>query len=230
MNFFKKVFKRKNVGIVYNRVKCLLKSKWYTYRYVSGSGKIVFRQHFLKLRIVKDPSAKLLLNDDLIIDSHLYLNGCISLILKANSVLKINGTFNIGQNIGIFLNENALLSIGGADKEEVSGITSDTKIMCYKRISIGRDFLCSWNVYISDCDWHAIYKDGEQITSHGAVEIGDHVWIGSNVIINKSTIIGDNVIIGAYTKCSNKKIMEGSIIGGFPPKTISNNMIWRRSL
>jgi len=28
--------------------------------------------------------------------------------------------------------------------------------MVYKRITIGKDFLCSWNMFITDCDWHGM--------------------------------------------------------------------------
>ena len=225
-----KFFKRRSISYIYNKIICIIKGKWCTFRYVTGPGQIVFRQRFIKLRIVKDPSAKILLNGDLILDSHLNLDGTISITLCANAQLIIDNNFNIGQNIGILLCENAILSIGGADKEEVSGITSDTKIMCYKKITIGKDFLCSWNVFITDCDWHAIYKNNLQVNSNAPVEIGNHVWIGSNVIINKSSVIGENVIIGAYSKIANTHIKSGSTIAGCPPKIISTTTTWKRSL
>lgn len=224
------IFRRGFLHLIYNKFLCFTKSKWYTFRYVSGSGSIIFRQSFMKLRIVKDPSAKLILNGDLVLDSHLNLNGGVSITLSKNSLLTINNRFNIGQNCGILVCEDAILSIGGADKEDVSGITSDSKIMCYKRITIGKDFLCSWNVFITDCDWHAMYKEGRQINSHDSVEIGEHVWVGSNVIIGKGAKICDHTIIGAYTKVTKTNIPKNVIVVGLKPEIVTTDIEWKRTL
>lgn len=85
-----------------------------------------------------------------------------------------------------------------------------------KRITIGDGCLFGENVKIYDHNHR--FKDKnipikEQGFSNGTVEIGNHCWIGSNVILLKGTKIGDHCIIGA-----------GCVIRGeIPPGTIVKN-------
>lgn len=205
---------------------CSIKSKWYTFRYCKGCGRIIFKSSFVKLRVSNCGTIKL--NGNLIIDSHLDTPGYISISIRRNGFLCVENDFVIGQNIKIFVNDNAKLLIKGRHIESTSGITCDSSIMCYKSITIGSDFLCSWNVYITDCDWHQIIKNGIYEKVNDNVVIGNHVWIASNVIISKGAFIGNDVIIGAYTKIGNKMVSDRSTIVGLEPKVISNSYIWKR--
>ncbi len=51
----------------------------------------------------------------------------------------------------------------------------------------------------------------QQGFSNGSVIIGQHCWIGSNMMILKNTVIGDNYVIGAGTVVSGT-IPSNSIV------------------
>jgi acetyltransferase-like isoleucine patch superfamily enzyme len=51
----------------------------------------------------------------------------------------------------------------------------------------------------------------QQGFSNGSVIIGQHCWMGSNVMILKNTVIGDNCVIGAGTVVSGT-IPSNSIV------------------
>lgn len=91
-------------------------------------------------------------------------------------------------------------------------------INCNNQIVIGNGSLFGENVKIYDHN-HRFNKDElikNQGFSNGKVSIGNHCWIGSNVVILKNTIINDNCVIGAGCIISGE-IPENTIV-----KTNSN--------
>lgn len=156
--------------------------------------------------------------------------GYISITIGPNGLLEIQNDFSLGQNIRILIGSNAKLFIGGKDVESGSGITCDSTIMCAKSICLGTDLICSWNVYITDSNWHSILKNGIKKRDTSPVTIGKHTWIGSNVFIGPGTNIGENCIISAFTKISNKTFPSRSTVGGIIPNVLSDELSWGRDL
>lgn len=92
---------------------------------------------------------------------------------------------------------------------------NDCSINCNNKVIIGDGSLFGENVKIYDHNHR--FKDvkpiKEQGFSNGTVMIGNHCWVGSNVVILKNTVINDNCVIGA-----------GCVISGEIPKdTIVKN-------
>lgn len=204
------------------------KGIYYTKMYANGEGKIVFASPFIRLNIQKTRSSKLILDGNLILSHHIDSKGCIRIHMDDRSKLHISNNFSLGEGVAIFVQSDASLEIGGQYIESASGITCNTQIMCYRNIKIGTDLLCSWNVFITDADWHTIYNNGESVEYNADVQIGNHCWIGSNVIIGKGTNIGENCIIPAYSKLAYKTVNAGNTFGGFPPKVFSEVLTWKR--
>lgn len=111
------------------------------------------------------------------------------------------------KNVSIRVDSGGQLYIG-----EKSFINDNCTINCALRISIGRSTKIAPNVCINDHDHN--YKntqDGHLIKSE--VVVGDHVWIGANVVILRGAVIGDHAVIAA-----------GSIVKGtVPPHTLFLN-------
>jgi len=95
-------------------------------------------------------------------------------------------------------------------------INTGVVIAAKKRIYIGNKTLIGDQTLILDSNWHGI--DGNNVES-GAVEIGDHVWIGERVIILKGVTIGDDSIIGAGSVVT-KDVSKNVIVAGNPAKYI----------
>ena len=152
------------------------------------------------------------------------------MVIAPSGIIQILGDFVLGENIKISVAQNAILSIGGKKNESASGITSNSIIACKKEITIGTDLICSWNVFVTDCNWHTIYKRGLKKDDTNPVNIGNHTWIGSNTLIGPGTVLGENCIIGAFTKLSNTTYPSNSTICGIVPKIVSSEMIWSRDI
>ena len=191
-----------------------------------GKGRFVICDHDLRINIRKGKNAKIILNGKCKLNSWLGGKTPINIHLGDNAMLLIDGDFEIGHGVGIMVGEYAKLTIGGCENESGAGITCDTKIMVNKSLTIGKDFICSWGVFITDSDWHMI--EGQTPTQ--GVTIADHVWVGNNCSILKGTHIGNGCIVASHSKLYLKSFDEDSLIGGVPAKLIKRPVRWRRDL
>ncbi|MCB2194270.1 MAG: acyltransferase [Bacteroidetes bacterium] len=94
-------------------------------------------------------------------------------------------------------------------------------IFASKSITIGDDCLIAPFVYIVDSN-HQIkrnFKINQQPNEVASVNIGNDVWIASNVTILKGVNIGDGAVIAANSVV-NKDVPQFKIFGGSPAKEI----------
>jgi acetyltransferase-like isoleucine patch superfamily enzyme len=201
--------------------------EWYWNRKITqGKGRIRLIHPFVKFKIYRHPTGKIILNGDLFIGRHLFGNSCSRIIVGNNGVFQLNGPFTIGNGVCLHVSREAQLVIGGSKLEKKAGITADTLIMTYKSIMIGTDFVCSWNVFISDCDWHNYNNQPPQ----GDVKIGNHVWVGNNCNILKGTIIADDCVVASMSKVGSNYHETNSLIGGNPAKVIKHGIAWDQEI
>jgi acetyltransferase-like isoleucine patch superfamily enzyme len=205
---------------------CALRSWYYSRKIDGGGGEIILAKPFMSLIIRKHKTSKIILSGKLVFTPHLYGKSPIVVSMESDSILKIKNDFSIGQGVRIHLSKGSQLTIGGRNTESMSGITSDTLIMVFKRIEIGSDFICAWNVFISDSDWHMINGD----SGHEVVKIGNHAWVANSCSILKGSRIGNNCIVASHSKLINKEYPQDSLIAGIPGKIIKNNITWSRDL
>lgn len=104
-------------------------------------------------------------------------------------IIRKNATIEIGENT--FINHNCILT-------------------AHQRITIGKNVQIGPNVLIYDHDHDYKNKNVPNPYVTTAVDIGNNVWIGANVVILRGTKIGDNSVVGA-----------GSVIRGVYPKNVT---------
>lgn len=191
-----------------------------------GTGKFKVCSNDLPVRIIKAKNSKLIIDGICRLESHLGGNAPIVINLEEGSIFEIRGDFIIGHGVRIHLSKGAKLVLGGRDIESASGITCDSLIMVNNKIAIGKDFICAWNVYITDCDWHQI--EGQDHTL--PVEIGNHVWIANNCVILKGTTIGQGCIVASQSKLMSKRYPENTLLAGVPAKVVRDYVVWHRDM
>lgn len=146
-----------------------------------------------------------------------------SIFLKAIYINRIKGPiFSIGNGGEILIiGKKSLLNFGGDNvirnnvSIRITGgeihlgknvfINDNCCIVSRKKIQIGEDCLIGQNVCIYDNNHN--YKDNIPVNKQGftvsEVNIGQNVWIGSNVVILPGVNIGNNVVIAAGSIVKN---------------------------
>lgn len=113
-------------------------------------------------------------------------------------------------------NENAKVSIGNR-----TTIGFHNFIFASENVTIGDDCLIAPFVYIVDSN-HTAKRDQKinlQSNDTSPIQIGNDVWIASNVTILKGVRIGDGAIIAANSVV-NRDVGQYEIWGGTPVKKI----------
>jgi acetyltransferase-like isoleucine patch superfamily enzyme len=191
--------------------------------------RIELEKHWLKVKIIKHRNAQFIVKGKLKFSSFFEGNNPICIYLAENAILQIDGDFSIGNGTQILVNVNGLLKIGGRNSEIESGFTCDSKILVNKSVEIGKDFVCGWDVFITDCDWHYVEYDKNVVPNQADVTIGDHVWVAHGCSILKGTKIGNGSVVGSKSLLTGKTYPANSLLAGTPAKVIKKNCNWKLS-
>ncbi|MDR1399312.1 MAG: acyltransferase [Treponema sp.] len=139
-------------------------------------------------------------------------------VMEEGAKLIVNGHFSIESGGRVLICKNAALEL------DSGYIGNNVFIVCKKNIKIGNGATISHNLVLRDNDAHEIID--ENYISIKSIEIGDHVWIGTNVTILKGVKIGNGAVIGANSLV-NKSIPEKTIAAGNPAKIKKENIRWK---
>ncbi|AJY77773.1 acetyltransferase [Paenibacillus beijingensis] len=108
-------------------------------------------------------------------------------------------------------------------------INRRTEIMCKQSVVIGSDCAISWDVVITDTDYHQITgldANGSVMNDDAKpVRIGNHVWIGCRAIILKGVTIGSGAIVAAGSVVT-KDVPAGTLVAGVPAKVVKHDVHW----
>ncbi len=175
-----------------------------------------------KIKIVSEGEC-----NKIIIGNNCRLNSA-KFILSGNA-----NTITIGSNVSLYEvtlhteNDSNVIYIG--NKTTIHGKTDISAIEGTK-VSIGEDCMFSKDIYISSGDGHTILDQNHvRINPSKDILIGDHVWVGTQVIINKGSIVGNNSIVGAGAICTGKcDGKDGVIYAGNPALVVKSQIDWQR--
>lgn len=155
----------------------------------------------------------------------------IDLVRGASVVLGDNVTLN-SRNEGYHLNMHNPVKLMADMPGAVIEIGADTRIhgVCihaYLSVRIGRGCLIAANTQIFDGSGHdlALGSPESRIHTRGSakpVRIGDHVWVGANVLILPGVTIGDGSVIAAGSVVTSD-VPANSLVGGNPARVLKTH-------
>jgi acetyltransferase-like isoleucine patch superfamily enzyme len=97
-----------------------------------------------------------------------------------------------------------------------------TEICSEERVTIGSRCMISWDVLITDTDFHQL----EDRPVSAPVLIGDHVWICARATILKGVTIGDGAVIAAGAVVT-QDVPAGCVVAGVPARIVREGVAWR---
>jgi len=142
--------------------------------------------------------------------------------LEEGAELRVNGDLLCGPNVRISVGRGAMLTFGGRESESVSGFTENVIILVAKSIEIGKDFLGSWGLFITDADHHQYGESNSPIP----VKIGDHVWMCPEASVMKGVSIGPNSVITQKSVVLQGDYPAFSLLAGIPARNIGVAKVW----
>ncbi len=150
-----------------------------------------------------------------------------------NTSFTINGNNNI-----IEIGENTYIAHGDFYIEDNGGrieVGNNTKLCgqlhlaCTegKTIHIGDDCLFSSDIVFRSGDSHSVLDmNGNRINHAKDIVIGNHVWVGYRVLVNKGVSIAANSIIGTGSVVTKAFEESNVVIAGVPAKVVKKGVTW----
>ncbi len=145
--------------------------------------------------------------------------------LNENAVWKCHNGAKLFYDTVLEVKPNAVFESG------YFSMNSGSVIITHKSITFGEDVMLGRNIIIYDSDFHSIYNKTYKINNvPKPVIIEDHVWLTTNIMVQKGVTIGKDSLIAAYTVI-NKDVPPHSLVGGGSSGNIIRDWVyWDRKL
>ena len=96
-------------------------------------------------------------------------------------------------------------------------------------IIINDGALFSSNIELRTTDSHPIFSmDGERINEAKSIHIGERVWVGTGVRINKGVSLGNDCVVGNGAVVTKSPGESNVIIAGNPAKVVKRGITWAK--
>ncbi|WHP47495.1 acyltransferase [Mannheimia bovis] len=141
--------------------------------------------------------------------------------LKVGNNVEMTGVIaSLFMNTSLFIGDNSTLGNG------------EITIAEENNIHIGKDCMFANGYEIRTSDMHPIYslKNGERINFGANIYIGNHIWLGRDVVILKGVTLADNIMVGIRSVVTKSFEQPNSVLAGTPAKLLSQNVIWGRKM
>ncbi len=147
-------------------------------------------------------------------------------ILEINGDIIVGGKASLGMCSRICVMPGGKLTVG----ENFSN-TAKLTICCAKSVSIGNNFLASWDTMIMDTDWHEVKNTltGQVGPKSSPVTIGNNVWMGMRSVVLKGSAVPDGCIIGAQSVVNKNFDESDCLLAGSPCKVRKRNVRIKRT-
>lgn len=140
--------------------------------------------------------------------------------LNINGNLIFESDYSIGKGCRFDIGKGAVAKFGRGY------VNSKTNFIIMHGITVGDGCAISWGCEFLDDDFHDISYSGRKAKTP-SIEIGRHVWIGSNVTVLKGSMIPDGCVVASGSVVSSAFEKTNCIIAGNPAKVIKENVEWK---
>ena len=147
-------------------------------------------------------------------------------LINLKIYMSSNDNEKLLENRYVHIKRNA--SSGGGGGLSIFSWSENSKVI------IGEDcmFSCGIKVFCGDGHLFKDKKTGKYINNYDGcfVEIGNHCWIGMNVVVCKNTRIPDGCIIGVNSVVTKSINEENVVLAGNPAKIVRKDIEWERKV
>lgn len=204
--------------------------------------KYIYYNYFCK-NVVRTSEAKILPYKNAVLDlqgkSKIILSGSKNLNVGINKLkgskdethIRMNdgAVWNCNNGADLFYNTVLEIKSNAVFNTGYFSANGGSVIIAHKNINFGEDVMIGRNVIVYDSDFHTLYNSqGIAANFPKPVTVQDHVWLTSNIIVQKGVTIGKDSLIAAYTTI-NRDVPPHSIVAGDSVgKVIKNQVSWGR--
>lgn len=143
--------------------------------------------------------------------------------LRIEGRITFGGKFQFGKDYFLHVSANGIMKLGN-----MSGIGSNSTIVCTKEMTLGNYARISSEARITDNDFHVMVDTvtKEKYPVCSAISIGNYNYISARVTIAKGTHTPDYCTVASNSLCNKNYTSLGSniLIGGYPAKLLKKSI------
>jgi tetrahydrodipicolinate N-acetyltransferase len=140
--------------------------------------------------------------------------------VRQGAELRCEGVVSLQRGVRLVV-DSGTLTIGHGTN--VNGL--GTRLLCRHAVTIGEHCTLSWDVTVTDDDFHAVTVDGDERPSGAPVVLGDRVWVGTRAVVLKGVTIGDGAVVGAGAVVT-RDVPPGAVVAGVPARVVGRADSW----
>ena len=126
------------------------------------------------------------------------------------------------EDVGFFLDgDGASIEVGDG-----TGINRRTEVVSEIGVRIGSYCLISWDVLITDTDYHVVETQDGPRPVRAPVVIEDSVWIGIGARVLKGVTVGEGAIVAAGATVT-RDVPPHTLVAGTPARVLREGVRWR---
>ncbi len=147
------------------------------------------------------------------------------LLFKGNNSLIYLGTNTSPYKLNVSIQNDMVFHMG---RQNYINTPLNVYLSEQRHCFIGDNCLFAPDIIIRNADPHLIYDcvTKARINPTHSVYIGDHVWIGQEVVLLKGTRIDSGSIVGGRSVATGKPIPHNTVWGGSPAKQLEEGIFW----
>ena len=135
--------------------------------------------------------------------------------------LYLQGVDHISIGDGVIVRDGAWLATEGTAGKLTIGSRTYVGHRCHLHsidpVSIGSDCVFADNVFVASSDHGR--TDRHALVGTGEIVIGDHVFLGQNVVVLGGVTIGDGATVAAGAVVT-RDVPPGAVVGGVPAREL----------
>lgn len=162
-----------------------------------------------------------------------------ALIVLATDISSMQALLVGGDGATVFIGRDTSMVYGEVYCGGGSSVVLTGKLVATSRAQIdarnggtivaAHDQLWAANVYVATDDMHRLEdaETGHRINPYGAhIRLGEHVWLGRDVILTGHVEIGDGAVVGMRSLVRNQKVEPATAVAGTPARLIREGVRW----
>lgn len=142
--------------------------------------------------------------------------------LNLRGRLSVAGECAVGAGCRIEVSETGTLTLG-----DHFNLGPCSLVVCHQSITFGSQVLTSWCCTLMDTDQHALVDEqGIRCNEDRPVIIGDSVWLGCHVVVNKGVELTSHTTVGAGSVLRGHYEEPCTVLAGNPAIVVRRGVKW----
>ena len=143
-------------------------------------------------------------------------------LLRVRGRLHVDGAVDVAVGCRVDVGPDAEVRIGDG-----TTISPRTLLVASQGTTIGERCAISWDCQLLDDDFTELWIEGRPSARSAPITLGDHVWLGSRVVVVKGARLAPGTVVAAGSVVVGHHDEPNCLLAGSPARVVRRDVSWR---